>query len=194
MKPILLLVIVTLLMACAASPARQHYLLQAQAPNAWQTTTPVNQVIGVGPVKVADYLTRPSLTVQNADGSLWSPARMLWAEPLQAGIARVLALNLAGQSANTGFTLFPWRQDQIPPVSVRLDIHDLSRKDQQLWLSASWSVWHSGHKTPALQQHFFRSTPLDRDDRAIPRALSTLLQQLGEEIQPALSRATADPK
>lgn len=191
MKRLLLIIIASWLCACAASPARQHFLLQAQAPEAWHTTTPVTQVIGLGPVKVADYLTRPTLTVQNADGSLWSPARMMWAEPLQAGIARVLALNLTGQSPDAGFTLFPWRRDQVPPVSVRLDVHDISRKDQQLWLSASWSIWKADQPAPVLRQHFYRSTALGRDDQAIPRALSTLLQQLSSEIGPPLMQAVS---
>ncbi|AFU99043.1 PqiC family protein [Simiduia agarivorans] len=193
MKHLLLIVIASGLWACAASPARQHFLLQAQSPGAWQSATPVTRVVGVGPVKVADYLTRPTLTVQNADGSLWSPARMMWAEPLQAGIARVIALNLTGQHADTGFTLFPWRRDQAPSISVRLDMHDLSRRDQQLWLSASWSLWTVDQPAPVIQQHFYRSTPLDRDNQAVPRALSALLQQLSDEIAPHLANATPSP-
>lgn len=172
------------LVACAARPAREHLLLQAQPPTAWQQQGVSQQTIGIGPITLANYLSRTNVTLQNADGSLWSPVSLRWAEPLDAGIARVLGLNLAGQSPNTGFVTFPWRKDQAPEYSVRLDLHNLSRQDNQLWLTASWSVWHKGK--PVTQQHFHQGAELNSDHQAPARALNQLLWQLAQSIRPWL--------
>lgn len=177
-----------LLAACAATPARQHFLLQASTPEAWREPQPVTSLLGIGPVQVADYLSRTAMTVQRADGSLWLSTRQLWAEPLPDGIARVIGLNLTGADAGSGFLLFPWRADQKPELSLRLRVHNLSLNGDQLWLTADWSLWRAGE--PVLQRHFHQPAPAREDAAAISRALSQLLNQLAADIQPAISSTT----
>ena len=120
----------TLLAGCQSAPAKNYHLLQGPAPTAWQEGAPITRTLGIGPIELPEYLNRSQVAVQRGDGSIALDVTELWAEPLAAGVGRVLALHLTGGRADTRAVLFPWRSDDQPAVSLRLKVAGLEHASQ----------------------------------------------------------------
>ncbi len=91
------LLAVLLLSACALTrPVRDtasRHLLDATVPA--RATTAAQPSLAVAKPTLSAYLDRPQLVARGAAGELRVLDEQLWSEPLDAGIARVLATNLA---------------------------------------------------------------------------------------------------
>jgi uncharacterized lipoprotein YmbA len=86
-----------LLSACALTrPVRDtasQHLLDATVPV--RATTATQPALAVAKPALPTYLDRPQLVIRGAAGELRVLDEQLWSEPLDAGVARVLATNLA---------------------------------------------------------------------------------------------------
>jgi uncharacterized lipoprotein YmbA len=91
------LLAVLLLAGCSLTrPVRDtaaRHLLDATVPA--RTTNTVKPALAVAKPALPTYLDRPQLVARNSTGELRVLDDQLWSEPLDAGIARVLATNLA---------------------------------------------------------------------------------------------------
>ncbi len=96
-QPALGLLAVLLLASCALTrPVRDtaaRHLLDATVPV--RATTASQPALAVAKPALPPYLDRPQLVARGAAGELRVLDQQLWSEPLDAGIARVLAANLA---------------------------------------------------------------------------------------------------
>lgn len=185
--PVIFAVLSLLLGACQHAPAKQHHLLNAPTPSEWQSSSTIHQTLGIGPVRLAEFLNRPQVAVQSTDGKILMSPNQIWAEPLDQGVARVLALQLTGHSAQLASTPFPWRQDNTPDLSLRLDLQSLVYDGRQLTLSGTWELRQHPGKLKLHHQHFQASQPCRADAADISRALSRLLEQWALAISPQLS-------
>jgi uncharacterized lipoprotein YmbA len=70
-----------------------RHLLDAAVPA--RATTAVQPALAVAKPALPTYLDRPQLVIRGAAGELRVLDEQLWSEPLDAGVARVLATNLA---------------------------------------------------------------------------------------------------
>ena len=66
-------------------------------------------VIGVGPVRIPEYLDRRTIVLRNSRNEFEVAEVSQWAEPLGDTFARVLADNLSVLLDTRRVTLFPWR-------------------------------------------------------------------------------------
>lgn len=177
-----------LLSACQTSPRKNYYLLTAPAVEQHQSTKAITQVIGIGPIEVADYLQRLHIVYQSDDGSLVMAENDYWAEPLDKGIARVLALNLTGRDTSRSFVNFPWRRDSKPHYSLRLQIHSLNRTDNQAHINATWELVDNRTGTKLQRRHFIRTTAVNTGAKALAHAYSKLFADLAIEMDEALTQ------
>lgn len=96
-RPALGLLSLLLLSACALTrPVRDtaaRHLLDATVPA--RAATASQPAVAVTKPALPTYLDRPQLVARGAAGELRVLDEQLWSEPLDAGIARVLAANLA---------------------------------------------------------------------------------------------------
>lgn len=96
-RPGLGLLAVLLLASCALTrPVRDTaalHLLEATVPA--RATTASRPALAVAKPALPTYLDRPQLVARGTAGELRVLDEQLWSEPLDAGIARVLATNLA---------------------------------------------------------------------------------------------------
>jgi uncharacterized protein len=179
-----------LLMACQHSPQKNYYYLTATlapktaAPN---SSVPVANLIGIGPIELAEYLNRLQIIEDQFNSQLHISSHNYWAEPLDKSIARVTALNLSSLKASRGFVYFPWRMDNTPPLSIRIHVHQLSRQANQVSMNASWEIFNNTTKTVQLQRHFIHSLQSENGAKGLAEAYSSLFAALAIEIDLALN-------
>lgn len=174
---------------CQQSPRKHYYLLSA-TPTVNQTDTKqsnsISHTIGLGPIELADYLERSHI-VRNRDANRLQLADVdHWGEPLEKGIARVLAINLMNHDSARLVEHFPWRSDATPQFSVRLSIYDLQLMNGTAAINASWKLIDNNTKAVLSQHHFLRSKPSGESAAHIAKAYSELLNDLASEMHKVL--------
>jgi uncharacterized lipoprotein YmbA len=188
------------LASCAVSDPTQFYALsRAAAPRASTASASIAMSsvdgagiggIGVGPVIVPGYLDRNQIVIRTGTDQVQISAFHRWAEPLEDGIARVLAEELAARVPTERVVVFPWRgvvarsiQYQVVVAVVRFD----GRQGGDVTLDARWRVLASNGSELAFQ----RSTVIQGVEgsgyepmiAAMDRALGILGQEIAAEIR-----------
>lgn len=165
------------------SPTPDYHMLTARA----QGNAPVSSVaIGVGPVQVAQFLTRPPIVTHGGGTSLKVADGQRWGEPLDQGIQRVVLQNI-GTLTGAQMRSFPWRQSTVPDYAVRLEILDLDRlPDGNAVLEASWVLEDVRQGKLLLTQRERLAQPVGDGYDALTDAYSQLLATLSQHIVAAL--------
>jgi uncharacterized lipoprotein YmbA len=189
-----------LLLACQHSPQKNYYYLTAQlnpaqnslASQEQQTAQTQNnqtgQLIGIGPIEIADYLHRSQIIDNQSNNSINMADNAFWAEPLDKSIARVIALNLTQVNSSRNFVYFPWRSDSKPRYSLRVRVDELSRTSNHAKLNANWELVDNDTKSNLLRKNFIHSTSVDSGAKALAQAYSKLLADLSKEIDAELNK------
>lgn len=180
------------LSACigSRSTAPNYFLLTAQASSATNTQQKPFS-IGVGPVRVAQFLSRPQIVTHDGSGNLHIVDGERWGEPLDQSIQRVLVQNLAvltgAETRN-----FPWRQNLTPDYAVRIDVIDLDKVGSDAILDVSWSLEDLKNQQLIKTEQKKLSTSMSNtsDGAALTRAYSELLLQLANQIAAAVAAST----
>lgn len=180
-----------LLTACQQSPQKRYYVLSAYGPATTAATTTntdqtINSLIGIGPIELADYLKRPNMVRMRTNNTLNLTANDYWAEPLDKGILRILALRLTQYDSSRMIQPFPWRSDSTPSYSLRLQIHELALTDSQAMINATWELVDTTNKQSIKRQHFIRSINAGSSAKTMAEAYSQLISQLAEVMNNAL--------
>jgi len=180
------LIVAALLAACGSTPRSNYYMLSSDAPGVPGGGGPA---IGVGPVTVPDYLRNREMVLNRDNHRLRMESYERWAEPLDAGILRVTALNLARLLDTQQVQAFPWTRAATPDFSIRISVVELSMQGDQARLVASWSIAQTG-PDKVLTQQISQLTESRRSDDAagVAAAYSALLLQLSREIAAAVPR------
>ena len=111
---VVLTALLILLGGCSSSSPTRFYVLRS-----WSDSMNKKELqpsdrercvsIGVGPVKVADYLDRPQIVTRVTPNEVKIAEFDQWAEPLGQNISRVLADNLSALLCTKVVVVFPWR-------------------------------------------------------------------------------------
>ena len=183
-----------LLSGCGSSPPNNVYVLSAQDFPAPTGTTPS---IGIGPVAVPEYQNRKDMVI-NRDGNALQVANLnQWGEPLDAGVQRVLVLNLAGLLNTQDVSGFPWQAQRAPGYGVRVNVLQLEAGEQQALLTAEWQVFRPADGALVQRRISRLQAPLSSAATRPAQVASTdsaLLLQLSEAIAGAISADQARPE
>lgn len=136
------------LAGCARTPPAQYYLLTAPA------TTTVGAAdgprLGLGPVRLPEYLDRPQIVSWASATRLTLSNRHRWAEPLAKNFSRVLFTRFAQARPEAQIVPWPWRRGQMPARQIVVDVQRFERgADGMLHLDARWTVQSATADTPA---------------------------------------------
>lgn len=184
---IVFIIILGSLSSCHHSP-RKHYFILSSSPGVHsESGENIKQVIGIGPVEIAEFIDRLPIVYRRADNTLLVSENDYWAEPLDKGIARVLAANLVGRNSSRSFAHFPWRSDNRPQYSLRLQVHSLECGDLTASIDATWELIDNKSKASLQRRHFIRSLPAQPNPQTLARTYSQLLAELALEMDQALN-------
>jgi uncharacterized lipoprotein YmbA len=122
----------------------EFYVLTAIA--AADSTTPrqggaSHLAIGLGPVKLPDYLAHAEVVTRVAPNRLELSATDRWAEPLDESFRRVLARNLATLVGNDQVMPFPWDPSAALDYKIEVTVEHFERDASGgTQLAASWII------------------------------------------------------
>lgn len=179
------------LAACGSSPPNQYYRL---TPQANPTTTGEQPALGVGPVSIPDYLRRSGMVYAGEGNQLLIAEQERWAEPLDEGIKRVVALNLARLLHTDNLRLFPWQLNDIPDYAIKLAVLELHTEQGDAVLVVDWVIERPAANASVARhisrlRHPLPPGPIRPVDLA--PAYSALFYQLSEKIAASIRAAEA---
>ena len=182
--------------ACVSSSPARFYML-----NAIQETAPAGAVeaaqnpvsIRVGPVLIPDYLDRTPLCVRDSGHEVTYAEFHRWAEPLDAGIARVLVENLSLLLNTARIDVFPWQTPAPADFQVRIMLIRFDGEPGgQAELKAHWSLSAAGQEKPVFETMTSIVEPVESCTyEALVKAQNKALEKLGREIAGAIQQAAA---
>jgi uncharacterized lipoprotein YmbA len=180
------------------SPTPRFYMLQAVYED--QVNKKINIAsdvfIGVGPVKIPEYLDRPQMVTQSKEKMLTFAQFDRWGESLDLGMARLIAEDLTVMLPGTKFTLHPWNSTIPVKYQVVVEIVQLeSELNKDLFLVAQWLVIDAQNaKTMIIKRSEFRQPIIPQDYSGLAKTLSTACASLASEISETLATLAAYPK
>lgn len=150
-----------------------------------------NAVIGIGPVKLADYLDQSELITRTSDNQLVKAEYDRWVGSVKDNFINVLADNIGLLLPTERIYLYPWRTSvpldyQVVVEVVRFD----GRLGDAAWLVARWSIFGGPEKKLLKMNRFNLRQPVTGADyAALVAAQSQTLGQLSQEIAAAIQGA-----
>ena len=150
-----------------------------------------NAVIGIGPVKLADYLDDSKIITRTSDNQLVKAEYDRWAGSFKNNFTNALADNIGALLRTDQIFLYPWRTSVTLDYQVVVDVIRLDgRLGQAAWLVARWSVLGGPEKKLLKMQRSSISEPVSGTDHAAwVAAQSRAVAQLSREIARAIQGA-----
>jgi hypothetical protein len=181
------------------SKPAQFYMLNADSGVAGSARVPAaaqGPLIGLGPIRIPEYLNRPQMIVAIADNQYQLSEDHRWAERLDQNISLALFKALPRQIGTDRIVRYPWPQRQVVDYQVGIDILEFNvDASGQSRLIAQWFVKRKDK--PAIDKRSLYQFPASTTDYALMvKAQSQCLTKLGQEISEILRQlmASADGK
>jgi uncharacterized lipoprotein YmbA len=176
-----------LLGACAGSPPSSFYLL---TPMSVAPAAPGSGlIVGVGPVRLADYLDRPQIVAREVPNRLQVSEVHRWGGSLQDNLLLVLTQNLSLLLGAEQVLVYPWDDPLRPDYQVRMEVRRFDGSpDAEVELDARWSIEaadaaEAGGKGRSLIREAVGGTEVTDLVAAQSRALERLSRDIAAEIE-----------
>jgi uncharacterized lipoprotein YmbA len=190
--PVILAMVSFLLGGCLGkSPSSRFYALTpmtAEQGAPGHGSPARNAVIGIGPIKLADYLDQPKIVTRKGDHQLIRAEYDQWAGSFKDNITSVLSENIGFLLPTERVYLYPWRRSVPVDYQVVLDIVRCDgRLGKDALLVARWSVFDGQDKTLVGANRSSIREPVNAGGyAAVVAAQSRALAKLSREIVQAI--------
>lgn len=163
------------------SKPSNFYMLHAAAQN---PTAASNAAIGVGPVKLPEYLTRPQIVTRKTNYELNIAEFERWAGSLKQDITRVVAENISTLLNNDRVVIHPWRRSTLIDYQVEIIVlHFDGKLGKDATMKAHWAIFsNTGEKMHMRRVTQIKETPKDDSYNGLVAAWSRILLKLSTEI------------
>ena len=166
----------------------RHFLL---TPALSTATTKSDVRLGVGIVKMPEYLLKNSLAVRKNAGEISYLETAVWAERLDKGFARVLAANLSAMIPTDEVRLGSWRaKDVMVEVYVNVQQFDVDQSGKGT-LTAWWRITAPGG-AEILKSGETRLTKTGQTPASNAENVVTTLSQLTADFSGTLAQAVRE--
>ena len=145
-------------------------------------------VLGIGPVRVRDYLNRPQIVTRTSTNEIKVHDFQYWGEPLSTNFTAILAQNLSVLLSTDRILIFPYRSKQELPLEYQVVV-EVIRFDGEPGVEASLLVQYyivefeenQRRKIVSKQPSFSR--PLaDKSFETLVATMSELVADLSRDI------------
>ena len=176
---------------CGGSKPANYFILHSmQNPVSGVETadTSRDSAIGIGPVKIPDYLDRPQMATRSTLSSLQFAEFDKWAEPLDKNLARVLAENLSFLLSTDRVFVFPWAKSMQVEYQITVDVSRLDNTpDSKIALVALWCILTDEGEKLLMTKRSTISVPVGSPGyQGIASAESRAVEALSREIATAV--------
>jgi len=192
-----ILIVLTVLGGCARTQATNYYILHSLQNQASEGRTGMGTgpVIGVGPVKIPEYLNRPQIVTRSTSSNLQFADFDRWAEPLDKNIMRVVADNLSTLVPSERVFVFPWPKSMPAQYQVTIEIVHLEKApDGKIMLDAGWNILGDGGEKLIVTKRSRLTVPVESAGfEGIASAESRAVEELSREIAAAVRSLPGEP-
>jgi uncharacterized lipoprotein YmbA len=172
------------------SPSPTFYALTpVQDQVVSRRSSPVQSaVIGIGPVKMAEYLDESLIVTRTSHNELAKAQFNRWVGSFKDNFINVLADDIGFLLSTERIHLYPWRLSV--PIDYQITV-DVVRCDGRLgdaaWLEARWSILKGPEKKLLkTRRSSIREPVMGPDYAALVAAQSRAVAQLSQEIAEAI--------
>jgi uncharacterized protein len=150
-----------------------------------------NAVVGIGPVKLADYLDQSMLVTRTSDNQAKKAEFDRWVGSFKDNFINVLADNIGVLLPTERIYLYPWRLSVPIDYQVAVDVVRCDgRLGDAVWLEARWSIVGGPEKKLLKTNRFSMREPVSGADYdALVAGQSRALAKLSQEIAAAIQGA-----
>jgi len=180
------------LAGCAVKDATKFYVLSATpaSPRTSATSAVSSLAVGVGPVLLPGYLDRVQIVTRDSSDEIQISVYHRWAEPLENGIAQVVADDLAAVVGSERIAVYPWRGGVSRVLDYQVAIQVLrfeGAPGRQATLDARWRLLNRDGQEIVLKRSTI-TEPISGEGYqplvlGLNRALGTLAGEIAAEIQ-----------
>lgn len=179
-----------LFMGCigGTSPKSSYYLLTAsQTGFPSQDAAPAID-IGVGPVKLPGFLTRPEIVTRQGKNHLIVNEFHRWGDSLESQINQVLAENLSSRLDGANVVIYPWERPLAPKYQIYVNFRRFDgTTGESVTLEAIWWVVKTADDKRMITKRSSITIPTRSDTfEAYVATQNTALEKLSLEIAEAL--------
>lgn len=187
---IVILAIGTSLTGCLFRPAtvttRQFVLTPARPASA--PVTPTTLAVGLGAVKLPDYLLRNSLAVRKSELEIEYLENAVWAERLDQSFQRVLALNLVDQLPGSRVQRSTWLPREVALAAfVTVERFDVDARGNGT-LMANWRI-ETSDRRKVIKDGTTTLTKASTAPRNQPEDIAATLSELNAQFSETLAQA-----
>lgn len=191
---ILAVAALSLLTACGSSPPVNYYSLET-LETYYSRDSGNSMLIGVGPLRTPDYLSRSRIVTRDDDGSVFIDDFNRWVEPVDDAVYRIVSLNLDALLEDAVVIGYPYTYvaDIDYQVLGRIDRFGANH-DGRVELRVQWAVTTPNGEvlvSPKRATYEARANP-GRDYPSIARAMSEALQAFSRDVADEIEAALAD--
>ncbi len=190
---VFLLLAAIFLGGCVRSPEPKFYTLTpVQDQYSARRSNPApTAMIGIGPVKLADYLDRSQIVTRTSNDQLIKSEFNRWVGSFKDNFINVLADDLGFLLSDQKIYLYPWGKSV--PIGYQVTI-DVVRCDGRLgdavWLETRWSIFKGPEKKLLKTSRSSIREPVTGTDYGdLVAAQSQALAKLCQEIAAAIQQA-----
>lgn len=177
------------------SPSTRFYTLTPMSDHqavSKSESTARNPSVGIGPVKLADYVDQSKLVTRTSDNRMTVADYDQWAGTFGDNLTNVLAENIGFLVPTDRIYIYPWRRSVPIDYQVVLDV---VRFDGELgkdaWLVARWSLLGGDDKQPlTVSRASIREPVTGSGYTALVAAQSQALAKLSQDIVAAIQAAS----
>jgi uncharacterized lipoprotein YmbA len=193
-KSIPVLLVLLLLAGCGTTPPTRFYLLTPEENVSGNEVLPQDMVVGVGPVRLADYLGRPQVVLRESSNRLKVEEFERWGGSLESNVSRVVAENLTALLGTESVVTFPWERAVLPGYQVAIDIRRLdAMPNNATRLTALWRILgDDGRKILAIERTDITQQAADASIEALMAAQSRALAALSKQIAAKIRGLSAE--
>jgi len=186
-----------MLAGCARSAPVSYYQLSAlESSRSVQVPAEAEKVaIGIGPVRLPEYLDRPQLVTRLSANRLQMADSHRWAEPLGENISRVLGENLSRLLGTDRILLYPWPSSGNTGYQLLVEVLNFENEsDGTAKMTVRWSVKAADGETvlPARRSsHRIAASGQEREGQvaALNEALGSFSREVAGELLPLLVKS-----
>jgi uncharacterized lipoprotein YmbA len=187
-----------LLCGCASKTPNYYVLhsLESEAPGGKTARADNDLTIGVGPIKIPEYLDRPQMATRSTPNSLQFAEFDKWAEPLEKNVASVLVENLSILLSTNRVAVFPSAGSRQVLYQVTVDVEQMDYTPEgKAMLVANWSILgNNGDKLLDTRRSRIIVPVQATGFEAIASAQSRAVGEMSREIAACIESLPREPE
>jgi uncharacterized protein len=187
----LLLLLLLLLSGCVTTPGGDiHYYLLTPTTPAAPAPARTSLSVGIGPVELPEYLSRPYIFTQTGTTQLQSHRQHRWAGSLENNFTDTLAAEVGARLHQRHIEIYPWDRPGAVDRQVVVHVTRFIAVGRNIHLDASWQVLdRQGERRNTASARLQKNLPgrASADDfDAIVTTMSELVGELAKRIAASL--------